>query len=214
MIFGISNSKWNKNSHPDIYLGSIRRWYELFWWSKIEVSGFRQVREDFIRRSSRSSLTGKQKWRIVNQISGMHRQVWANICSLFNAKSKRCYNYDWKVNSCMMYFSVVCFQLRMKGLFQDYVESGCSEHVAACRAKIHSLAVTSAKQLLYLMVSSERVAHDLRTAERLSMFPLKIVCRQFSPIQCEKEFRLFVHNGSLNAISQYYQNVNSICEFF
>lgn len=68
----------------------------------------------------------------------------------------------------------------------------------------HVPRVTSGEDALLLFASSDRVAQDLRQAEALGLAPPAVVIRSFDlGIAPSREFRLFVHDGSLTACSLY-----------
>lgn len=75
------------------------------------------------------------------------------------------------------------------------------------RAHIQALKVSSGKEVLALFTLSERIFEDLELAlEDRAHFAQNVVIRQWVPIPIEYEFRGFVHNRKLNALSQYYHH--------
>eukprot|EP01102_Stenamoeba_stenopodia_P013452 TRINITY_DN4369_c0_g1_i1.p1 TRINITY_DN4369_c0_g1~~TRINITY_DN4369_c0_g1_i1.p1 ORF type:complete len:361 (-),score=86.40 TRINITY_DN4369_c0_g1_i1:25-1107(-) len=73
--------------------------------------------------------------------------------------------------------------------------------VQACR---NSLRVQSGREAIELLLMSSRIREDLQRAlEFPNAFKLDIIIREWHPMQASMEFRGFVYNHNLNAVSQY-----------
>ncbi len=77
--------------------------------------------------------------------------------------------------------------------------------IAINRAHIHALRVTTADEVMNTFLASERIYEDLQLAsEHPAKWSQKFVLRQWIDIPIEYEFRGFVYNNELTALSQYY----------
>jgi len=77
---------------------------------------------------------------------------------------------------------------------------------AIVRASCKLLKVNSFQQIMSLLIRSERVAEDLDQEIQLkpsSQFSISLVLREWVDIDFDLEFRGFVHQNRLNALSQY-----------
>mmetsp|Transcript_1483 Transcript_1483/g.1963 ORF Transcript_1483/g.1963 Transcript_1483/m.1963 type:complete len:372 (+) Transcript_1483:61-1176(+) len=81
-----------------------------------------------------------------------------------------------------------------------------NERVCALyKASLHSMKVYSAKEALDLLLQSKRIAFDLELDVRFpSEFSTHVIVRPWREIPLMSEFRGFVTNKNLNALSQYY----------
>eukprot|EP00455_Lapot_gusevi_P046612 TRINITY_DN615_c0_g2_i1.p1 TRINITY_DN615_c0_g2~~TRINITY_DN615_c0_g2_i1.p1 ORF type:complete len:356 (-),score=134.55 TRINITY_DN615_c0_g2_i1:205-1272(-) len=76
---------------------------------------------------------------------------------------------------------------------------------ALLRAGTESLRVETPTEALNLMIHSERIMQDMRLAlQHPGRFQENFVIRQWANIDFELEFRTFVSNGQMTAMSQYY----------
>eukprot|EP01126_Amoeba_proteus_P006191 TRINITY_DN12150_c0_g1_i1.p1 TRINITY_DN12150_c0_g1~~TRINITY_DN12150_c0_g1_i1.p1 ORF type:complete len:341 (+),score=75.12 TRINITY_DN12150_c0_g1_i1:453-1475(+) len=95
---------------------------------------------------------------------------------------------------------------------QGYQEGPVMDRVAFTRANVRILRVTSGKQAMKLFLNSNRVHEDLRgmcsttCLKDDSQTLTHIVVRKWEEILPEFEFRCFVYNHSITAITQYYKS--------
>ena len=81
--------------------------------------------------------------------------------------------------------------------FDDAESAGCISN------RIYQQ-VTSGKEALELLVKSYRIREDLITdIEYPDFFKSKLVVRKFVPVDISMEFRAFVSQGKITALSQY-----------
>ena len=99
---------------------------------------------------------------------------------------------------------------RLQSLFDEYckdeqVKDDNDRLFALIKAATHCLKVSSAKEILSMFVDSERIRFDLASALKYKKekFAQNVVLRKWIPIDVDMEFRGFVFNNSLNALSQY-----------
>lgn len=99
---------------------------------------------------------------------------------------------------------------RLETLFKKYcAESGAKDDNDRVRellkAATHCMKVSSAQQILSMFIHSERIEHDLGSALKYGKekFDQNVVLRKWIPIDIDMEFRGFVCNGKLTALSQY-----------
>jgi hypothetical protein len=101
-----------------------------------------------------------------------------------------------------------------KQLFHSFVESELTEEerkdknrllCMLYKASVHAMKVRSAKQALDLMLTSRRILWDLLyDLEYPETFSNHVIVRKWENIDLEGEFRAFVYDGKMTAISQYY----------
>jgi len=99
---------------------------------------------------------------------------------------------------------------RLQALFQKYCAESNAEDdndriAALIEAATHCMKVSSAQQILSMFIHSERIHHDLGSALKYGAeaFDQNVVIRRWIPIAIDMEFRGFVCNGKLTALSQY-----------
>jgi hypothetical protein len=89
----------------------------------------------------------------------------------------------------------------------DREYGGNERLVGLRRAFMRVMAVTNADEALQLIMYSSRAISDIKRALDFadkSSWNLKLIVREFVEIPIEGEFRGFVYNNKLNALSQYY----------
>lgn len=107
---------------------------------------------------------------------------------------------------------------RFEQLLQDELDSLSQEQLkdnhmrcrALVRASCKMLRVESFHEMIKLLIMSERVYEDLEQEIEVrapSDFSLSLVLREWIDIDFDLEFRGYVHNNQLNALSQY----NHVC---
>ncbi len=75
---------------------------------------------------------------------------------------------------------------------------------ALASLSVRALAITKASEAIDLFTNSERTYRDLNQAlEFPKLWDMQVILRDFHPIPYHNEFRAFVYNGKLTAISQY-----------
>lgn len=74
---------------------------------------------------------------------------------------------------------------------------------AILRSSLMLLQVTSSDQVLDLLIRSDRVYEDFQEEFKREKFSISIILREWMDIEVDLEFRGFVYQGKLNAISQY-----------
>lgn len=79
------------------------------------------------------------------------------------------------------------------------------EYIAFCESSIQALKVTSGAEAMELLINSERVFVDLLSAITVpELFKVKLIIREWTDeLPYSMEFRGFVYNNNLNALSQY-----------
>lgn len=83
-----------------------------------------------------------------------------------------------------------------------------SQVIARIRSGIHSLKVASGSEALDILRHSDRVLLDLTEALDLSeQFNMAVILREWIDVPIQMEFRGFVRNRTLTALSQYYHYV-------
>lgn len=82
-----------------------------------------------------------------------------------------------------------------------------AQALAVLRACQASMMVTDGTAAIALLLSSARVATDLRKSLKFTKEGLGVVIREFQKISPEREFRAFVHAGKLTAMCQYFHFV-------
>ena len=102
---------------------------------------------------------------------------------------------------------------KSENFFEKESEKGFEDEnarlIALVKASIQGLKIHTGKEAIELLTDSERVYDDLLTAlEHLVKHPKeftqKIIIREWIDIPIDMEFRGFVYNKTLNALSQYY----------
>ena len=102
---------------------------------------------------------------------------------------------------------------KSESFFEQESEKGFEDEnarlIALVKASIQGLKIQTGKEAIELLTDSERVYDDLLTAlEHLVKYPKeftqKIIIREWIDIPIDMEFRGFVHDKALNALSQYY----------
>jgi len=80
---------------------------------------------------------------------------------------------------------------------------------ALLKASLGGMKVHTAQEALDLLCSSERIYEDLGSEldKKIENFHQLIIIREWVDIPIQHEYRGFVHNKSLNAISQYYHTI-------
>jgi hypothetical protein len=96
--------------------------------------------------------------------------------------------------------------LHKSGHPQDAV----TDKIAYNRANVRVLRVTSGKQALFFFINSNRVREDLQALVKLTTLPdseplTQIVIRKWEEILPEFEYRAFIYNSKITAITQYYK---------
>ena len=99
---------------------------------------------------------------------------------------------------------------RLQSLFTKYCEQNQAKDDndrvrELLKAATHCMKVSSAKQVISMFIHSERIHHDIGSALKYGKekFTENVVIRKWIPIDIDMEFRGFVYNNQLNALSQY-----------
>jgi len=79
--------------------------------------------------------------------------------------------------------------------------------LALLKASLGGMKVYNGKEALSLLCSSERIYEDLVAEFEKKEFHQLLIIRDWVDIPVEHEYRGFVHNKRLNAISQYYHTI-------
>lgn len=139
--------------------------------------------------------------RIDNEI----RQIGGNESGVFVRLSSRSPKDSVQQNLYDLYLE------EKKLLLQEgYPDDDVASKIAFTRANVRCLRVHSAREALGLMLNSNRVHEDLQMMVKLTTLPddatiTQIVIRKWEHILPEFEFRAFIFNRKLTALTQYYK---------
>eukprot|EP01125_Pyxidicula_operculata_P018681 TRINITY_DN6657_c0_g1_i1.p1 TRINITY_DN6657_c0_g1~~TRINITY_DN6657_c0_g1_i1.p1 ORF type:complete len:351 (+),score=85.82 TRINITY_DN6657_c0_g1_i1:88-1140(+) len=78
---------------------------------------------------------------------------------------------------------------------------------ALLKAALGGMKVFNGKEALELLCSSERIYEDISAELEKKDFHQEIIIREWADISIAHEYRGFVHNKTLNAVSQYYHTI-------
>ena len=107
--------------------------------------------------------------------------------------------------------ALIIFQEEDKKLIeetQNKYREDVRHMISLIRTTGKAMSVTSGKEAVAMFIDSQRIYEDLTTSlQTLSEFPrINISIRQFVPLRCELEIRVFVVNERITAMSQYYSS--------
>jgi hypothetical protein len=101
-------------------------------------------------------------------------------------------------------------QNELSQLTEEQLSDNHQRCCAFVRASCKLLRISSFEQVMQLLIQSERVFEDITqelSIKRPDEFNISLVLREWKDIDFDLEFRGFVHNNKLTALSQY----NQIC---
>eukprot|EP00012_Vannella_robusta_P005358 CAMPEP_0206195426 /NCGR_PEP_ID=MMETSP0166-20121206/7827_1 /ASSEMBLY_ACC=CAM_ASM_000260 /TAXON_ID=95228 /ORGANISM="Vannella robusta, Strain DIVA3 518/3/11/1/6" /LENGTH=296 /DNA_ID=CAMNT_0053612671 /DNA_START=563 /DNA_END=1450 /DNA_ORIENTATION=+ len=97
------------------------------------------------------------------------------------------------------------FEQEENTLKNDGLREDVRQMIAMTRAAGRAMAVSSGREAVDMFIDSQRIFDDVNTA--CSVEPphiLRVLVREFVPLRSELELRVFVNDGKVSAISQYY----------
>lgn len=103
------------------------------------------------------------------------------------------------------------YKLYLKSLTTEEQMVENEQIICLLKAAFQSLKVTNAREVIEMFIKSERIYQDMLLAIEKSptRFTENFVIRRFYEIEIDMEFRGFVHNGQLTALSQYNYLIHS-----